>query len=330
MTSISYHRTVNDLQVTDWVNDGPFSRPEWFALLEQSQTALFAQARDGRAAIALPLQAQGGKLVSLTNWYAFTFADMHTADLPDHLGSSLASDLAEQAYRIDLARLSEEDGTLQRWRRAFSASGWLTYSEPCDTNHILRLNGRNYAAYLADRKGQLRTTLKRKAKKVAVTIATEFDPAHWGAYEAIYAQSWKPQEGDPGLLRAFAQSESAAGRYRFALAHHEGEPVAAQFWTVDGGTAYIHKLAYREDAKPLSPGTTLSAALSEYVIDIDGVQMIDFGTGDDPYKRDWMEETRIRWQLTCVRPRDPRNWPFIAKSLAKSLARKLVSRSAGS
>jgi CelD/BcsL family acetyltransferase involved in cellulose biosynthesis len=68
--------------------------------------------------------------------------------------------------------------------------------------------------------------------------------------------------------------------------------VAAQFWTVDGGTAWIHKLAHLDSAKPLSAGTTLSAALFAHVIDRDRVTWVDFGTGDDPYKRDWMEQVR--------------------------------------
>jgi len=323
VTSISYHRTVNDLQGLDWVPGGPFGRAAWFALLEQGGSApLIAVAREGDAAVALPLLADGGKFTTLTNWYAFTFGALFTANASDHLLTALACDLASRAHRVDLTKLPVEDGTLERLRRAFAQTGWMVLGEPCDTNHILHLNGRNFAAYLADRPGQLRTTLKRKAKKVAVTLATEFDHADWAAYEAIYASSWKPEEGDSALLRAFAMAESAAGRYRFALARHEGEPVAAQFWTVDAGTAYIHKLAYREDARALSPGTTLSAALSQHVIDVDGAEMIDFGTGDDPYKRDWMEDVRTRWRLTCLRPGNPRNWPFIAKATA----RKLVSR----
>ena len=68
----------------------------------------------------------------------------------------------------------------------------------------------------------------------------------------------------------------------------------------------------------------LSAALFEQVIDRDRVEWVDFGTGDDPYKRDWMEQVRPRWRLTCLRAGDPRNWP----TLAKALARKLVSRPA--
>ena len=323
MTSISYHRTVNDLQGYDWSSPGPFARPDWFALFEQHGTEpLIVLAREGDDAVAVPLLAQDGHLTALTNWYAFTFAELHTANAPSQLLAAITRNLAKRAHRIDLVKLAAEDGTLARLRDAFAQAGWIVFAEPCDTNHILHINGRNYSGYIADRPGQLRTTLKRKAKKVDVTRATNFDAADWAAYEAIYAESWKPEEGDPALLRAFAQSESVAGRYRFALARHQGEPVAAQFWTVDGVTAYIHKLAHRESAKPLSPGTTLSAALFEHVIDVDGVKMVDFGTGNDPYKRDWMEDVRTRWRLTCLRPEKPRNWPLIIKVAA----RKLVSR----
>ncbi len=97
--------------------------------------------------------------------------------------------------------------------------------------------------------------------------------------------------------------------------------MAAQFWTVENGIAYIHKLAHRTGARSLSPGTTLSAALFAHVIDVDHVTLVDFGTGDDPYKRDWMEAVRTRWRLTCLRPGDPRNWPAIGKAMM----RKLVS-----
>jgi CelD/BcsL family acetyltransferase involved in cellulose biosynthesis len=107
---------------------------------------------------------------------------------------------------------------------------------------------------------------------------------------------------------------------RFALALADGKPVAAQFWTVEAGTAFIHKLAHIEEAKPLSPGTTLSAALFERVIDRDKVDLIDFGTGNDGYKRDWMEEVRTRYRVELLRPLRPGNWPRIAKAGLRRLA----------
>ena len=120
-------------------------------------------------------------------------------------------------------KLPDEDGTATRFERAFRRAGWIVLREACDTNHVLPVAGRSYAEYLAARPGPLRTTLKRKAKKVEVEILTSFDGDAWDAYEAVYAASWKPEEGDPALLRRFAEAEGAAGRLRLGLARHEGE-----------------------------------------------------------------------------------------------------------
>lgn len=326
MTAISYHHTVNDLQGLAFAGRGPFARLEWFARLEKTAAApLIALARNGDRAVALPLAQNGRGLEGLTNWYAFIWSDLATGGGPrEALLTSLAQDLARRASHVNLAKLPDEDGTATRLERAFRQAGWFVAREVCDTNHVLPVSGRSYAEFLAGRPGQLRTTLKRKAKKVEVELLTEFQAEAWSSYEAVYAESWKPEEGDPSLLRDFAQAEAVAGRLRFALARHEGEVVAAQVWTVESGTAYIHKLAHLQSAKPLSAGTTLTAALFEHVIDRDHVDCVDFGTGDDPYKRDWMERVRPRYRLACWRRENPRNWPAIGKALL----RQLVSRPA--
>ncbi|MXP32502.1 GNAT family N-acetyltransferase [Erythrobacter jejuensis] len=168
----------------------------------------------------------------------------------------------------------------------------------------------------------MRTTLKRKAKKVEVELLTRFDETAWGAYEEIYAQSWKPAEETPEILRKFAREEGDAGRIRLAIARHEGRPIAAQFWTVENGVAYIHKLAHLEETRNLSAGTTLSAALFEHVIDIDNVGLVDFGTGNDSYKADWMEKVRPRFLIDCLDPRQPRSWAPLAKRFLTRLAQR--------
>ncbi|MDE1466574.1 GNAT family N-acetyltransferase [Aurantiacibacter sp. D1-12] len=324
MTAVSYHDTVNDLQGLNWSGGGPFARLEWFALLETTAASpLIVLAQDGDQALTMPLQFGDGQLEPLTNWYAFSWRALSTEErIPHEMITAIGKALAKRTNRIVLDKVPEEEVTARALSQGFFAAGWHVIREQSDVNHVLSLNGRTYEEYLSGRPGPLRTTLKRKAKKVEVVLATTFSEEDWAAYEAVYADSWKPEEGDPALLRNFAELESAAGRYRFALAKLEGKPVAAQFWTVENGTAYIHKLAHRQSAQNVSPGTTLTAALMQHVIDLDHVKMVDFGTGDDPYKRDWMEDIRTRYRLTCVRPGDPRNWLIMGKALIRKLVRR--------
>lgn len=325
MIAASYHDRVNVLQGTIACAPSPFERPEWFALLAESGTSPFvALAEDGEARAALALTRVNDRLEPLRNWYAFTWRPLASeGPQGDRLLAALARDLRQQTHRVTLWPLPDEDGSATRLERAFREGGWRVLREQCDCNHVLEVNGRSFAEYWAARPGRMRTTLKRKANRVEVTIHERFDAEDWTAYEAIYAQSWKPEEGDPALLRRFAEAEGAAGRIRLAVARASGEPVAAQFWTVEDGTAYIHKLAHLEARKDLSAGTTLTAALFEHVIDRDRVALVDFGTGDDAYKADWMELVRPRYRLDCFDPRQPRAWPPLARAAARRLARAL-------
>lgn len=315
MIAASYHDRVNVLQGTIACAPSPFERPEWFALLAKSGIAPFvALAEEGEARAAMALTRANERLEPLRNWYAFTWRPLAPeGPQGDRLLAALARDLRRQTHRVTFWPVPDEDGSATRLERAFAQAGWRVLREQCDCNHVLEVNERSFAEYWAARPGRMRTTLKRKANRVEVTIRDRFDAADWAAYEAIYAQSWKPDEGDPTLLRRFAEAEGAAGRIRLAVARADGEPVAAQFWTVEDGTAYIHKLAHLESRRDLSAGTTLTAALFEHVIDRDRVALVDFGTGDDAYKADWMEAVRPRYRLDCFDPRQPRAWPPLAK-----------------
>lgn len=301
----------------------PFDRIEWWQGLAEhcNLPPLIAVCRHGAHRAVLPLVRRGDQIHALANWYAFRVGPLFTpgADRQAML-LALAKDLVQQAGRLILAPLADEDGAASALAGALRQAGWLAYLEPCDVNHVLPVRGRAFAEYLARRPGPLRTILRRKAHKVEITIESAFSPQSWSAYEAIYAQSWKGAEGSPAFLRHFAKQEGAAGRLRIGLARIDGQPVAAQFWTVEAGTAFIHKLAHSETAKALSPGTALTAALMEQVIDRDRVELVDFGTGDDAYKRDWMEQVRPRYRIVAFRAGRPGNWPAIARQVLRGLA----------
>lgn len=322
MIAVSYHDKVNVLQGIRLASAGPFDRAEWFAMLAQygDSRPLIALASDGAAVLALPLSQANHRLEPLLNWYSFTWRPLASegAAAPA-LAAALARDLRKRARRVTLWPLPDEDGSASLLEQAFRTAGWRVTRQRCDSNHILPVRGRSFAEYLASCPGPLRTTLKRRSRYVDISIIKYFDNDAWETYDEIYAGSWKPTEGSPALLRAFAEAEGLAGRLRFGIARHEGRPVAAQFWTVEGGTAWIHKLAHRDDARHLSAGTSLTAALFEHVIDRDRVALVDFGTGDDPYKRDWMEEVRPRYRLDCHDPTDLRSWPHIARAAVQRL-----------
>ncbi len=294
---------------------GPFDRAEWWQGLAAhcGMAPVYMLAHGGEAAALLALEERGGAIRAAANWYSFRWRPLFSSDdAAEALLGAAMLELAARCWRVTLDQVPNECGSADILVGALRGAGWRVKIEAHDVNHVLRLNGRRYADYLADLPGPLRTTLKRKAGKVAVTLLDRFDDAAWDAYEEIYAASWKPSEGSPAFLRDFAQAEGAAGRLRMGLAHIGGSAVAAQFWTVEDGTAYIHKLAHREDARGQSPGTVLSAALFERVIDGDGVGLVDFGTGDNPYKRDWMNDIRPRYRIDALWPRSPRSWPRLA------------------
>ncbi|HMP56322.1 MAG TPA: GNAT family N-acetyltransferase [Novosphingobium sp.] len=330
MVTVDYHDDLKNVQgdpalaalLSAPAAPAPFDRLAWWQGLADhcGLRPLLAVAREGDALAVLALRREAGRLEALANWYTFRFRPILTANAGAGLLDALARDLARRTPRLVLSGLPDEDPASVRLAEALSRTGWTVWTEPCDTNHVLALDGRSFADYLAARPGPLRTTLKRKRGKVQALVIDRFDGEAWAAFEAIYAASWKPAEGSPAFLRAFAEAEGSAGRLRFGMAFADGEPVAAQFWTVEGATAFIHKLAHRQDSTSLSPGTVLSAALFEQVIDRDRVAMVDFGTGDDAYKRDWMEQVRTRHRLTALRPGAPANWPLLARRAIARLA----------
>ena len=315
LVAVSYHDTVGKLQAPAGQAASPFDRLGWFELLERhGARPVVVEARDGKNAVAAILTASGpSRLRSLHHVFAFSWQPTVLSGSPgSSVYQAIARDLRSRAWRIDLTHVPEDDGFAELLATSFRAAGWAVRCEPCDENHILEVKGRTFARYWAERPGPLRTTLKRKAGRVEVEIIDSFSERIWKAYQEVYANSWKSEEKDILLLRDFALEEADAGRLRMGVAWREDQPIAAQLWTVEDATAYIHKLCYDEEQKTHSAGTTLSAAMFERAIDHDKVQRIDFGTGSDAYKRDWMESVRLRYALSCIKPWSIRGAAYLA------------------
>ena len=310
-----------------------FDRLDWLKPLHEmclgDHQPMIVRAHEDDAEAWMFLMKQGlGRYTALANWYNFTYRPIFTGDFDEVTKLALLADLAKQlkskSHRIEISPLPDEDGTTSLIERAFEQAGWMIFREKADDNHILHVKGRTFDQYWSDRPSQLRNTVRRKAKKNLVTtrIESRFSDEDWNDYLDVYANSWKPEEGNPDFLKTLARQEAEAGCMRLGLAYIDGKPVAAQFWTVENGEALIHKLAHVDDATKSSPGTLLSVALFQHVIDVDHVNLIDFGTGNDPYKRDWMEDVRDRYRLELFWPNHPLSWLPILKYHASALVGK--------
>lgn len=124
-------------------------------------------------------------------------------------------------------------------------------------------------------------------------------------YYAAYSASWKANEQYSGLVDGMVDGFSKPGWSRLAILYIQGRPAAAQLWFVLHRKASIFRLAYDETWRQYSPGSILTSYLMEYVIETDQVEEIDFLTGNETYKQDWMSERRERWALSCMKIREP-------------------------
>jgi hypothetical protein len=301
-----------------------FDRLGWFQLIQAHcpppGRPLVARARDGERAAWLFLAEKGGGGEAYRTWYSLRFGLVGD----EAAAEPIARALRKRLNRIEIAPIENAERLASAFRRA----GWIVTVGPATASWRIDTAGQDFAAYWAARPGKLRNTAQRKARAAGLDIEIHraFDPAAWAAYEAVYAASWKPGEGSPAFLRALAEREGEGGRLRLGVARKDGQPLAAQLWTIENGTAWIHKLAYREDSKALSPGTVLSMAMFRAALDEDRVARIDYGTGDDGYKRDWMEQRATLWRLEAYNPFSPRGLFGAIRAGLSALVRRLRSR----
>lgn len=303
-----------------------FDRLDWFASLHahclSDQPVRLIAALDGDAQAWLFLTAPAARRASaLANWYSFGWAPVVTgaADMAQHtrLLDALARHLLATSRQVDLYPM-EDTGP---WLASLRHAGWFALSRPMGGRHVLRLSGRDFATYWADRPGRLRNLVRRKgrASPYALSITDQLTDALWRDYVDVHGRSWKQPEPGLSFLHALAERESAAGTLRLGFARVEGRAVAAQLWTVENGVALIHKLSHDRAHDAGSPGTLLSHAMFERAIDGDRVDMIDYGTGDNGYKTDWMEERIPLYRIDAFNPRAPSSWLPAARTAISAL-----------
>ena len=298
-----------------------FSR-SWFENLtrnglEEGNSMLLACVVEGTQVFALlPLMAGDDEhCQSLGHLYS----SLHSLLLAEHDRQAILTCLVEglsqlPVYSLRLGPFAEQDNNLQHLQLALESAGYACHRYFRFYNWIHRIQGETFADYMAGRPGRVRSTIARKQRKLQrehgfnIRLYTDQDLQQAMAdYATVYNRSWKVNEVFGDFVEGLATSLAERGWLRLAILYIEDRPAAAQFWFVAHGKASIFKLVYDEAWKRYSPGSILIRYLMEHVIDIDRVHEIDFLTGNDAYKADWMSERRVRFGLYCAKPQQPKS-----------------------
>lgn len=204
--------------------------------------------------------------------------------------------------------LIDDDSIIDELQRSMESAGFCSERIFRHYNWIYRVQGRSYQAYMAERPARLRNTLARKMRKLerehgydVRLFKSDEAPRAMSDYYAVYRASWKANEQYTGFMDEIVAGFSGAGWIRLAVLYIKGQPAAAQLWFVHHGRASIFRLSYDEKWKQYSPGSILTSRLMEHVIETDKVSEIDFLTGNEAYKQDWMSERRECFALSCIK-----------------------------
>lgn len=297
-----------------------FCSREWFTLLEQyvfcSDVLIFTiTSSDLVPLLVLPCYEStnhGKQLHSLANYYSAFYMPLSNpkysqqAELFDALFEKINGCQYQSITFQPLDNLSEEYGLL---RKALKKNGYYTESFFCFGNWYETIQSSVFSAYYQQRPSKLKNTIRRKEKKLSnyrIKIESDYNEIRLllPQYQKIYSSSWKVEEGYPLFVENMVLSLAKKNQIRLGVAYIDDVPAAAQLWFVSENEdseniASIFKLAYDPRFKSTSIGSILTSAMFEYVIEKDKVKEIDYLSGDDAYKKDWMNQRRERWVIVA-------------------------------
>jgi hypothetical protein len=324
---VAYHKLFGEAAAKNFFLGLPWYQNLVHKALEKGDQAriLGVELQDGvgTAVAALPVRHSRGKqagwklrtLSSLSNYYSSSYEPVfHPAYSREESLRAMAQAICSENppwNAVNLKPLDPDSPVFSELVQSLRQAGMVVQTYFCHGNWYYPVCGRSYKEYLESLRSSVRNIARSKNKKLErtgrarVEITTGLDGLDSAiqAYQKVYAASWKVPEPFtefvPGLIRTCAEM----GWLRLGVAYIDNEPAAAQVWIVNSGAASIYKIAYDQKFKELSVGSYLTTHLMERVIDVDKVREIDYLSGDDRYKSDWMSHRREHWGILAMNPR---------------------------
>lgn len=259
-------------------------------------------------------------LTALSNYYSCLYGPVGPAHAMTTEGWSTAASHIRGcpgSAVVQLQPLDAQAPWLGGLEDGLRAVGYTTDRFFCFGNWYHPVKTGGFAAYWAARPSALRHSVERGRRRLdksgdwRVDIVSGDRPdlqLAIDAYVSVYNQSWKQPEPCPDFMPGLIRTAAREGWLRLGLLMFQGQAIAAQVWLTHGGKANIYKLAYVKGFEKLSAGSVLTAALMRHAMDVDQVCEVDYLSGDDVYKSDWMDMRRERVGLVAFDRRHWRGW----------------------
>jgi len=327
----------------------------WFENLERyglpadvQPACVIVQGADARATVGLPFALQprsqaalfGPAVSALTTYYSSLFGPVgHEVDCGvDACRAALQAlrGLGSAADVVDLQPLDKDSRFFHAMRAALMAEGYVVDSYFAFGNWHLPCEGLGFDTYFAGLPSRVRNTIQRNRKKLdkngAWSIEVHSQPGPGmdeaiSCFVSVYNRSWKVPEPFPDFVPGLCRMASQEGWLRLGVLKIGDVPAAAQLWLVRDRKALIYKLAYDEAFSAFSPGSVLSAELFRAVLDDEQVVDVDYLTGDDKYKQDWMRQRRERHGIVAFRQSSLRGLLSAGKHMLGKWRRAYQTRS---
>ena len=286
--------------------------------LTENQSVLLAcvSAEDEILAILPLVSCPRDGISALSN----RFTTLYTLLVPDGRADAAAlACLAEGISQLDVSSLrfdplDYDDRNIETLCQSLQSYGFESHKNFRFYNWSHQVNGQSFNEYMEERPANIRNIINRKRRKLEREYGYEIKLFQCEGidralvdYQKVYHASWKASEFFADFTPNIIKRLSECGWLRLAILYIEDNPVAAQIWFVVHGKANIFRLAYDESWKRYSPGSILTEYLMRYVIDTDKVREIDFLTGNEAYKQDWMTVRKERFGVRMAKRRVKKN-----------------------
>ena len=305
--------------IDDAAQENFFTGIPWFRTMLRTasppgdEPRIYVSERDGRivAALVMSERRAAGRLKThmLVSPTPALYVSWYGPIVDPTLGAAglkeIAAAIADASPPFHVLRLDNLDSSAPTFAAlgdAFHSAGFLVQTFFQFHNWYDQVEGLTIDGYLAARSSQTRYHIGRRVRQMERSGRGRFElitggpglEAAYADYHRVDRQSWKKPEPYPACLPEILRVAADEGALRLGLYYIDNEPAAAQIWLVRGGIASIERLHYAEKFAKLSVGTVLSYEMFRYVLENDKVREIDFGRGDDEYKRKWMGRRRQR------------------------------------